>query len=92
MRHWFISGGFPNAPGWPGASVKTPIPLPLDKAGRIACWVVLSVKAFRVRSAAQGVPVVGGLSDPSDRRSPVEAMRSIGVSCVALIVKERRGC
>ena len=45
--------------------------------------------AFRHRSAVQGVPVVGGLSDPSDRRSPVEAMRSIGVTFLAQAVKER---
>lgn len=32
---------------------------------------------------------MGGLSDPSDRRSPVEAMRSVGVSLVAQTVKER---
>lgn len=45
--------------------------------------------AFRLRSAVQGVPVVGGLSDPSNRRSPVEAMRSVGISFLALAVKER---
>ena len=32
---------------------------------------------------------MGGLSDPSDRRSPVEAMRSVGVSVLRSRVKER---
>lgn len=72
--------------------MKTSIPLPPDWAGRTACRVIHTVKAFRLRSAVQGSPVVGGLSDPSDRRSPVEAMRSVGISCVALTVKERSGC
>ena len=69
--------------------METSISLPPDKAGRIACRVVLSVKAFRLRSAAQGVPVVSGLSDLSDRRSPVEAIRSVGVWFFAQAVKER---
>ena len=71
--------------------MKVSVPLPPDQAVCIACRVVHSVLAFRHRSAVQGVPVVGGLSDPSDRRSPAEAMRSIGISFVALAVKELRG-
>jgi len=64
--------------------------LPPERAGRIACRVTHTVKAFHHRAAVQVVPVVGRLSGLSARRSPVEAMRSVGLF-VALIVKERRG-
>ena len=62
-------------------------PITAGGAGRIACRVIHSVKAFHHRVTVQGVPVVGRLSGLSARRSPVEAMRS--VVFVALIVKER---
>jgi hypothetical protein len=62
--------------------------LPPERAGRIACRVTHTVKAFRHRAAVQVVPVVGRLSGLSARRSPAEAMRSVGLS-VALNVKER---
>jgi len=54
--------------------------LPPEGAGRIACRVTHSVLAFHHRAAVQVVPVVGRLSGLSARRSPVEAMRSVGVS------------
>jgi hypothetical protein len=62
--------------------------LPPERAGRIACRVTHTVKAFHHRAAVQVVPVVGRLSGLSARRSPAEAMRSVGLS-VALNVKER---
>ena len=65
-------------------------PIAAGGAGRIACRVVLAVLTFRHRSAVQGFPCRGQafLVRLSDRRSPVEAMRSVGV---VLAVKERRG-
>jgi len=70
------------------------VQLPPEGAGRIACRVIraywaYTVLAFHHRAAVQVVPVVGRLSGLSARRSPVEAMRSVGFF-VALAVKERR--
>lgn len=45
---------------------------------------------FTIGQPYKVFPVVGRLSGLSARRSPVEAMRSVGLF-VALIVKERRG-
>jgi hypothetical protein len=58
--------------------VMLSVQLPPEGAGRIACRVIHTVLAFHHRAAVQVVPVVGRLSGLSARRSPVEAMRSVG--------------
>ena len=70
-----------------GANSKSVfLPLPPGWRGALHARVVLSVLAFHHRQPYRVVPVVGSLSGLSDRRSPVEAVRS--VVCVALVVKE----
>jgi len=64
-------------------------PITAGLAGRIACRVVLAVLTFRHRSAVQGVPCrwQAFLVRLSDRRSPVEAIRSVGIAVFRWLLK-----
>ena len=64
-------------------------PITAGLAGRIACRVVLAVLTFRHRSVVQGVPCRGQafLVRLSDRRSPVEAMRSVDIAVLRWLLK-----
>jgi hypothetical protein len=55
-----------------------------DSRGALHARVVLSVLAFHHRQPYRVVPVVGSLSGLSDRRLPVEAMRSV-VCCAGCV-------
>lgn len=67
---------FPDGPVAKAIEENLPIPSRLGGAGRIACRVIRSVRSYQPRQPSQ-LSVRGQATCLSDRRSPVEAMRSV---------------